>query len=368
MIKRNILRRAVSIMLVLALAVSLLPQAAFAAWNENRYLRLYDRFGAVLSVVNYEANIPINDDSDNQWIYIPIMKPFKLDWKMQHTQCVKFSLFTYDGGVANGIGDFIGSALVYEKDEYEAYLDVLEQYFIELDAYYMGELDDEPVEPDKPEPLPIPDNADPDAHTVVYDGETDLTVYWEGFIIDTDGVERMVGEYADGVYQPVDEKYILALDSHDYKDGETGIPSRLPLLIHVDWTEATMNALIDQYGEDELAKYMQEYLRYILDPVDITNGNFTWEYTDFALYGAQSLEFTRKYNSLDGVSSILGTGWRHNYGYSIIEGAYASTFVMANGYKVSFICGRDGVFTAPRGSDYTLEKAPAGFKVVLPKG
>ena len=42
------------------------------------------------------------------------------------------------------------------------------------------------------------------------------------------------------------------------------------------------------------------------DPVNVVTGSFTWEYTDIALYGAEELAFTRRYDSRDAYSGAMG--------------------------------------------------------------
>jgi len=78
--------------------------------------------------------------------------------------------------------------------------------------------------------------------------------------------------------------------------------------------------------------------QYISDPVDIINGNLTWENTDIALHGSQPLPFTRYYNSQYGLYSMMGVGWRHNYEYYLKYDDDTEQFIVEipNGFQYRF--------------------------------
>ena|GEM_PF-6371939 len=73
-----------------------------------------------------------------------------------------------------------------------------------------------------------------------------------------------------------------------------------------------------------------------LDPVCMATGNFTLDYTDFSLHGAEPLNFTRHYNSGDTHNDELGYGWRHNFMYSVDVETTRATVHMADGERVVF--------------------------------
>ena len=98
-----------------------------------------------------------------------------------------------------------------------------------------------------------------------------------------------------------------------------------------------------------------------LDPVIVSNGNFKWEYTDFALYGKEPLEFRRSYRSLSAKDGDLGYGWRHNYLYEIEENWLFTYLWLPSGQKLYFKLDYDGSFRAPEGADMELEKTPSGY-------
>ncbi|MDR0294868.1 MAG: DUF6531 domain-containing protein, partial [Prevotellaceae bacterium] len=97
------------------------------------------------------------------------------------------------------------------------------------------------------------------------------------------------------------------------------------------------------------------------DPVSMVNGNFTWDYTDFAVYGAQNLEFIRHYNAIDKNESEVGYGWRHNYLYSVDKTMLFATLNLPNGNSVVYNIKGDGSFEGPKGKDYKLEADGSGF-------
>ena len=106
----------------------------------------------------------------------------------------------------------------------------------------------------------------------------------------------------------------------------------------------------------------------VAEPVNIATGNFIWQYTDIALYGAETLEFTRTYNSLDNSSGALGNNWRHNYDYRIDEYDLFTIVHMPNGYKMTFRLNYDGSFAPPSGCRYTLEQTGQGFLLIEKDG
>ncbi|MDR2712330.1 MAG: dockerin type I domain-containing protein, partial [Clostridiales bacterium] len=97
------------------------------------------------------------------------------------------------------------------------------------------------------------------------------------------------------------------------------------------------------------------------DPVNMVNGNFTWDYTDFAVYGAQPLEFTRYYNALDKNESEIGYGWRHNYLYSVEKTVSFATLNLPDGNSIVYHIKGDGSFQGPAGKDYKLEADGNGY-------
>ena len=53
-----------------------------------------------------------------------------------------------------------------------------------------------------------------------------------------------------------------------------------------------------QRTQSSIDEYPSDYFEYPGDPVNLLSGSMMWEYTDFALYGRDDLEFTRYYSSM----------------------------------------------------------------------
>jgi RHS repeat-associated protein len=97
-----------------------------------------------------------------------------------------------------------------------------------------------------------------------------------------------------------------------------------------------------------------------LDPVHMVTGNFYWDYTDFSLHGAQSLNFTRHYNSRDTHNDELGYGWRHNFMYSIESEADHAIVHMADGSSIFYDISNN-LFVPTRHTDRNLVQHGSGF-------
>ena len=98
-----------------------------------------------------------------------------------------------------------------------------------------------------------------------------------------------------------------------------------------------------------------------LDPVGMVNGNFSWDYTDLAVFGSQPLEFKRYYNALDDNKSEIGYGWRHNYMYFVEESGLTVTLNFPDGSRISYNIKGDGSMLGPAGKAVTLETDGNGY-------
>ncbi|MCL2578165.1 MAG: PKD domain-containing protein [Defluviitaleaceae bacterium] len=103
------------------------------------------------------------------------------------------------------------------------------------------------------------------------------------------------------------------------------------------------------------------------DPVDLVNGNLTWEYTDFELHGAQNLTFTRYYNSLCEGTTSAGRAWRHSFDYRLVIGVDGARVTLPNGRIYYFVENTDGTFSlfGTTSPDITLTEALGGYLLVL---
>jgi len=103
------------------------------------------------------------------------------------------------------------------------------------------------------------------------------------------------------------------------------------------------------------------------DPIDIVNGNLTWDYTDFELHGAQNLNFRRYYNSLCDGTTAAGRGWRHSFEYSLVLGSGGARVTIPNGRDYNFIQNADLTYSLAGTDqpDVTLTQTADGFLFVL---
>ena len=104
------------------------------------------------------------------------------------------------------------------------------------------------------------------------------------------------------------------------------------------------------------------------DPVNVVNGNLTWDYTDFELYGAQRLSFLRHYNSISEEETTMGYGWRHSFSYNLDfiskiyedEDIVIASVTLQNGYINEFLEDADGGYTALQ-PNIALRKTESGY-------
>lgn len=90
-------------------------------------------------------------------------------------------------------------------------------------------------------------------------------------------------------------------------------PYKSFLAFQVVESDSIDNTFQDTNSYDALVNIQNE-LACAAEPVDLHTGNFHWEYTGFALYGAQNLNFSRYYESRDAASNHgLGSGWSTDY-------------------------------------------------------
>ena len=103
------------------------------------------------------------------------------------------------------------------------------------------------------------------------------------------------------------------------------------------------------------------------DPVNLLTGSFSWNYTDFSLYGGYNLPFTRYYESKDARNDHgMGLGWSTDYSvYLNIEELYAQVF-MPQGNRITFALDFDGTYR--ESGDYVLLETSAGYAMQVKSG
>lgn len=90
-----------------------------------------------------------------------------------------------------------------------------------------------------------------------------------------------------------------------------------------------------------------------IDPVDLMDGSFSWDYTDMSLFGQYDLPFTRYYRSVDGERNFgFGRGWTTEYTASLDLQTLFVRASLPDGKELSFNINFDRSYE-PDG-DYTL--------------
>ena len=177
-------------------------------------------------------------------------------------------------------------------------------------------------------------------------------VLWNGYIENDDG-DIILPQYEHG------KKYVIVLE-----------PTTPEAAIYNSFLafEVDENIIRDFYCStqfQEINDYFLENgfeLSHTLDPVDLLTGSFSWEYTDFALYGKSDFPFVRYYESADGMRSHgLGLGWSTNYTVELmVEDLYAR-ITLPRGKDIQFNMDYDGTYN-PAG-DYTLTNTGSGYEL-----
>lgn len=103
------------------------------------------------------------------------------------------------------------------------------------------------------------------------------------------------------------------------------------------------------------------------EPVNLLTGSFRWEYTDLSLYGRQSLDITRYYESTDASHNYgFGYGWSTDYTAHLeIDNLYVSAF-LPKGVRINFDLDYDNTYKA--NEDYTLTRADGGYVLHVKSG
>jgi hypothetical protein len=146
---------------------------------------------------------------------------------------------------------------------------------------------------------------------------------WDGKYWDTNALDFLYPGEVDGEIAP--GEYIFYIRFQPISDSTSMYTVDIPIII--SYTEEAIEAL-------KQLRNLFEDLDCDGDPISMISGNFTWDYTDIAVNGAQTLEFTRYYNALDDKDGELSYGWRHNYMYSLNQTRVFASLTLPNGYIV----------------------------------
>lgn len=108
------------------------------------------------------------------------------------------------------------------------------------------------------------------------------------------------------------------------------------------------------------------------EPVDLARGDFVYNSPSLkAQVSASSLEFKLHYLSRNPEETVLGSGWRHSYDWSLQSVDGKPELLQPDGSRFEFLPLANGGFLSPRGTEFVLERvgmsghvlsSPAGDK------
>ena len=184
------------------------------------------------------------------------------------------------------------------------------------------------------------------------DGVSDTNIQnfllWDGSIVREEGGAPEKYEFEDGCY-------VIVMTPTTKQNAVYN--SFLAFAVEGSGSNVDSFDSIDSY--DELKKIRDE-LATPGDPVDLLTGSFTWNYTDFALYGENDLKFTRYYESVKADKNYgLGNGWTSNFTYSLEFGDLYAQVTLPQGTELFFDLDFDGSYA--NCGDYSLEWAGGSY-------
>ena len=111
---------------------------------------------------------------------------------------------------------------------------------------------------------------------------------------------------------------------------------------------------------DELIMNPEEYpglfFEFPGDPVNLLTGSFSWNYTDFALYGREELDFIRYYESTAFEDDHhFGRGWSTSFTHELSVDLLYADFTIPGDKHIYFVMTPDGTYSAKAGSAFSLE-------------
>jgi len=184
------------------------------------------------------------------------------------------------------------------------------------------------------------------------DGRMRISSYfaWDGHYYDTSSKSmKVVGENGEGMIPAEEMQFIIVFQPTT--DHVKRFRIEIPIVI--DYTEKGSYSVGQLRDKDNVG--------WGGDPVNMINGNFTWDYTDISVFGAKPLEFTRYYNAQDGTETELGFGWRHTYMIALEKTMNFATVTFADGYRYTYTVMGDGRFVPPEGVTAELKESGGGF-------
>ena len=164
-------------------------------------------------------------------------------------------------------------------------------------------------------------------------------MFWDGSVVDESGNPYPI-EWEDGAC------YVIVLQP---KHERTAIFNTF-LSFQINATANPDDLLLNPW------EYPGLYFEYPGDPVNLLSGSFSWNYTDFSLFGRYDMPFTRYYESTAYEEDHhFGRGWSTNYTYGLSVDLLYADFLMPQDRHVYFSMQPDGTYLSKAGSVFSLE-------------
>ena len=127
-------------------------------------------------------------------------------------------------------------------------------------------------------------------------------MFWDGSLVYEDGAAYDEMAWEDGAY------YVIVFQPNDEHTAIYNTFLAFQINAKADPKDLLLNP----------AEYPGLYFEWPGDPVNLLSGSFSWNYTDFSLYGKHDLPFTRYYESTAYEKDYhYGMGWSSNYTYGL---------------------------------------------------
>ncbi|MCL2748359.1 MAG: S8 family serine peptidase, partial [Oscillospiraceae bacterium] len=176
-------------------------------------------------------------------------------------------------------------------------------------------------------------------------------VIWKGFVTDEDGASFQLGKDGPGC-SAIEGGHLYAVAILPIDKRTRKYPSFLGIAVDYENVNGALGS----------GAYIGQYGNIVGDPLNIINGNFTWQYTDIESFGAEPLAWARAYNSLaSGSGGPLGHGWRHSHQFQVEERPLTAKVTFPDGASLTYNKTYAGGFAKPAGTDYELARTVGGF-------
>ena len=122
-----------------------------------------------------------------------------------------------------------------------------------------------------------------------------------------------------------------------------------------DARKAVETLLDNIKGADKISQVFSK------DPVNLSTGNFIYDYTDLEIGGRSPFVFSRFYNAINRRSGVLGQDWNHNYEVFLEKQDGEVILVLEQGKEERFMKASTGAYASLHQSNGELEEAEGGY-------